>query len=140
MQLTLHADYAMRVLLYLARSSEENSSISAIAAKYGISHNHLMKVVHDLGKAGYVAGVRGRYGGIRLARPAAEINIGDVIIAMEPNFNIAACHQCRIGGGCGLQSVFGEAASAFLNVLRRHSLADVVVRSNQLESLFEPTP
>jgi Rrf2 family nitric oxide-sensitive transcriptional repressor len=135
MQLTRHTDYALRVLLYLAHH-EGHCTISAIASRYDISHNHLMKVVHELGKAGYVSSVRGRYGGIRLARPAAEINIGEVILAVEKDFEIAACHDCRISGGCGLQGIFGEALSAFFAVLKRYSLADVATQSGGLEKLL----
>lgn len=135
MQLTRHTDYALRVLLYLA-GHDGHCAISSIAARYGISHNHLMKVVHELGKAGYVSGVRGRYGGIKLAKPATEINVGEVVVAMESDFAIAACHSCRIAGNCGLQGIFGEALSAFLEVLQRYSLADLAVRSGGLEKIW----
>lgn len=136
MQLTLHTDYALRVLLYLARNGGQHCAISAIAFSYGISHNHLMKVVNELGKADYISGVRGRYGGIKLARPAEDINIGDVIILMENDLHVAACHSCRIGGACGLQGIFSEALAAFFQVLHRYSLADVAEQTGGVERLL----
>ncbi|MDQ4420635.1 Rrf2 family transcriptional regulator [Sphingobium sp. DEHP117] len=132
MQLTRHTDFALRVLLYLAKNADQHCAISAIAAHYGISHNHLMKVVHQLGKKGFVTAVRGRYGGIKLAREPGDINIGEVVLAMESDLSIAACGTCRIGGDCGLQGLFGQALSAFLDVLRRYSLADIAARTGAL--------
>ncbi|MEF9604514.1 Rrf2 family transcriptional regulator, partial [Paracoccus sp. PXZ] len=79
MRLTRYTDYAMRVLLYLGREPERLCSIGEIAQAYGISQNHLMKVINDLVHAGFLASLRGRNGGIRLARPPAEINIGALV-------------------------------------------------------------
>ena len=79
MRLTRYTDFSMRVLMYLAAHNDRLCAIPEMARAYGISQNHLMKVVHQLGKAGYVTGVRGRHGGVRLARPAETINVGAVI-------------------------------------------------------------
>ena len=135
MQLTRHSDYALRVMLYLAGRPEELSGIRQIAEAYDISHNHLMKVVHALVKAGYLLSERGRYGGIKLSRGAADINVGEVIRRIE-NIELAPCGSCRINGGCGLQSVFGEAISAFLGVLEQYTLQDMLDHSPKVEDLF----
>jgi Rrf2 family transcriptional regulator, nitric oxide-sensitive transcriptional repressor len=136
MQLTRHTDYALRVLLYVGQKNGQISSIREISEAYGISHNHLMKVVHELGKAGYLSSVRGRYGGVKLARPAQEINIGEVVRSMESDFELAACSSCKIGGGCGLQSVLAEALTAFLAVFCRYSLQDLLVLSPKIEIML----
>lgn len=126
MRLTRYTDYAMRTLLHLAARPDAACSIGAIAGAYGISRNHLMKVVNALGRAGYVQGQRGRAGGIRLARPAAAINVGAVVRHMEGDFALADCTACVIAPACGLTTVLNEALDAFLAVLDRHSLADLV--------------
>tara|TARA_R110000772_G_scaffold172671_6_gene284533 strand:- start:1869 stop:2333 length:465 start_codon:yes stop_codon:yes gene_type:complete len=137
MQLTRHADYALRVLLYLGKQNDRICSIRNISEAYGISHNHLMKVVHELGKEGYLISVRGRYGGIRLSQPATEINIGDVLRKMEKDFQLVDCGSCRIGGGCGLQGVINEALAAFLGVFQRYSLQDLLDQSPQIEKMLQ---
>lgn len=126
MRLTRYSDYAMRVLIYLAARGDRTCSISGIAASYGISQNHLMKVVHDLGKAGYIASQRGRNGGIRLSRPAAEIKVGTLLRQTEDGFDLVDCPNCVLHGGCGLSSALDEAMAAFLEVLDRYTLADLV--------------
>jgi Rrf2 family transcriptional regulator, nitric oxide-sensitive transcriptional repressor len=128
MRLTRYSDYAMRVLLYLAARPDRVSSISDIAKTYGISQNHLMKVVHDLGKAGYVTSNRGRHGGIRLARPAEDIRVGPLLRHTEDGFDLVDCPNCLLSGGCGLSSVLDEALAAFMAVLDRYSLDDLVNR------------
>ena len=125
MRLTRYTDYALRVLLYLSARPDKLSSISEISRAYGISHNHMMKVVHDLGKRGFVTSVRGRSGGIRLARPPGEITIGQVVRVSEDGFNLVDCGSCIIAPACGLTSVLSEATQAFLAVLDRYSLADL---------------
>ena len=136
MRLTLYTDYAMRVLLYLGAQPEKVCSISEIARAYGISQNHLMKVAHDLGKAGYVEGVRGRSGGIRLARPADEINVGAVVRETEEGFDLVDCGSCIISPACGLNGVLGEALAAFMAVLDRYTLADLLKKRTKLLGLF----
>src|SRR3712207_3604543 len=112
--------------MHLAARPERLSSIGEIARGYGISQNHLMKVVHDLRKSGYVAAVRGRTGGIRLARSPSEINVGEVVRHTEEGFDLVDCGSCVIARGCGLTGVLKEATRAFLAVLDGYTLADLV--------------
>lgn len=138
MQLSLYTDYACRTLMYLAlRDRDERSSIAAIAAAYNISGNHLIKVVHSLGKLGFIETTRGRNGGIRLARPAENIRMGDVIRQTETNMNLVECfnpatNSCPIAGPCGLKPWLWEAMEAFLTSLDRVTLADTVINRNAL--------
>ncbi|QUM74422.1 Rrf2 family transcriptional regulator [Sphingopyxis granuli] len=136
MRLTRYTDYAMRVLLYLARQPGQLSSIAAIARAYGVSQNHLMKVVSDLANAGYLQSVRGRNGGIRLARPASEINVGALVRHMEDGFDLVDCGSCVIAPACGFTGVLDEALEAFLAVLDRYSLADVLARKGDFSKLL----
>ena len=140
MKLTRYTDYALRVLMHLAARPERLSSIGEIARIYRISQNHLMKVVHDLGKAGYVSAVRGRSGGLRLGRPAEEINIGEVVRHTEDGFDLVDCGSCVIAPACGLTGVLGEALGAFMAVLDGYTLADLVEsRRDSLRAfLLEP--
>ena len=126
MKLTRYTDYALRVLMHLAARPERLCSIGEIARTYAISHNHLMKVVHDLGKSGYVSAVRGRNGGIRLARPAEEINVGAVVRHTEEGFDLVDCGSCVIAPACGLTGVLGKALAAFMDTLDGFTLADLV--------------
>lgn len=135
MRLTRYSDYAMRVLIHLA-STDEPSSIATVAKLYGISQNHLMKVVQHLGKAGFVATTRGRTGGIRLARPADQIRVGDVVRQTEDGFELVDCGGCLIKRACGLPGVLNEAARAFLAVLDKYTLEDVSLRRADLRALF----
>ena len=142
MKLTRYTDYALRVLMHLAARPERLSSIGEIARSYGISQNHLMKVVHDLRKAGYVAAVRGRTGGIRLAKPPSEINVGEVVRHTEEGFDLVDCGSCIIAPACGLTGVLGEALRAFMHTLDRHTLADLVADRTEalLRSFGVPVP
>lgn len=137
MRLTRHTDYAIRVLLYLGAQPEKVCSISEIARAYGISQNHLMKVAHNLGKAGYIEGVRGRSGGIRLAKPADQINVGDVVRRTEEGFELVECGTCVIAPACGLTGALDEALAAFMAVLDRYTLADLLKKRSKLMRLFE---
>ena len=133
MQLTRYSDYSLRVLIYLALDPERLVTIEEIAQSYGISKAHLMKVVHQLGLNGYVETVRGRGGGLRLARRPEEITVGEVIRSTEENMALVECFdpessQCAIEPACGLRSVLHEALAAFLAVLDRHTLGDLVAR------------
>jgi Rrf2 family nitric oxide-sensitive transcriptional repressor len=140
-RLTRYTDYALRVLMHLAAKPDRLSSIGEIARSYAISQNHLMKVVHDLRQQGYVAAVRGRSGGIRLGRPANEIVIGEVVRHTEEGFDLVDCGSCLIARACGLTGVLGEALRAFMAVLDRHTLADLVQdRSEALRALFAVPP
>ncbi|MBS9478401.1 RrF2 family transcriptional regulator [Ancylobacter radicis] len=136
MRLTRYSDYAMRVMLYLAARSDRPCSISEMAGAYGISHNHLMKVMNDLGRAGFVASARGRRGGFRLARPAQDINMGALLRHTEDDLDLVDCPSCVLAGGCGLSSVLDEALAAFLGVFDRYTLADVLARRHGLRDLI----
>ncbi|MGI9375596.1 Rrf2 family transcriptional regulator [Altericroceibacterium spongiae] len=138
MRLTRYTDYAMRVLLYLGRQPDRLCSISEIAQAYVISQNHLMKIVNDLVNAGYLESVRGRNGGIRLARSAEEINVGALIRHTEDDFDLVECGSCLIAPACGLTSVLDEALRAFLNILDGYSLADVLARRGDFAHLLNP--
>lgn len=126
MRLTRHTDYAIRVLLYLGSQPDRLCSIAEIARAHGISQSHLMKVVSALVRTGYVASVRGRFGGIRLARPPGEIRIGPVIRATKDRFDLVDCARCIVAPPCGLTDLLQEALAAFMTVLDDHSLIDLM--------------
>lgn len=136
MRLTRYTDYAMRVLLYIGARPGRLCSIAEIARAYDISKDHLMKVVHDLGKAGYVASARGRFGGIRLGRPPEEISVGAVVRYTEEGFDLVDCGGCVIAPACGLTGVLQQALTAFMEVLDRYTLADLLTKRTDLLSLF----
>lgn len=126
MRLTRFSDYAMRVMIDLGRRPGELSSIAALAETHGISQNHLMKVVSDLVNAGYLESVRGRAGGVRLARPPGTINVGELLRHTEDDLRLVNCGDCILARGCGFDGVLGQAMGAFLSVLDRYSLADLL--------------
>ena len=136
MRLTRYTDYAMRVLLHLAARDEGLSSIAEIARLYDISENHLMKVVQDLGKAGLLRTVRGRGGGVALARPAQAIGVGEVVRRTEEGFEMVDCGTCVIASACSLPRVLNEATAAFIGVLDKYTLADLLDRRSQMRALF----
>ena len=138
MRLTRYTDYAMRVLLYLGARPDRLCAIAEISRAYGISQNHLMKVVNDLVNAGYVASVRGRFGGIRLARPPVEINVGTVIRHTEDGFDLVDCGSCIIAPACGLTGALAEALAAFMAVLDGYSLEDLLAKRADFAALFAP--
>ncbi|MDQ7774733.1 MAG: Rrf2 family transcriptional regulator [Paracoccus aminovorans] len=138
MRLTRYTDYAMRVLLYLGRQPERLCSIPEIARAYGISQNHLMKVINDLVNAGWLTSVRGRNGGIRLAKPADQISVGAIIRHTENDFDLVGCGSCIIAPACGLTLALDEAMEAFLAVLDRQTLADVLARRGDFLPLLHP--
>jgi len=144
MHLTVQADYALRTLMFVGLKGERLSTIAEIAAAYDISANHLMKVVHQLGVAGYVETIRGKKGGLRLARPAAAINLGELVRRIEPDLALVPCFAadaaCAIQPACALQRVLGEALAAFLGVLDDYVLADLLARPRRLAALLAIDP
>jgi Rrf2 family nitric oxide-sensitive transcriptional repressor len=124
-RLTLYTDYSIRVLVFLTARTEGLSSISEISETYGISKNHLMKVVQELGKAGLINTVRGRSGGIKLARPASKISVGEVVRLTEDGFDLVDCGSCIIAKACGIRGILKEATQAFLAVLDRYTFGDL---------------
>jgi Rrf2 family nitric oxide-sensitive transcriptional repressor len=135
-RLTLFTDYAMRVLLYLGARPDRLCSIPEIARAYHISQNHLMKVVNQLAHGGYVETVRGRYGGIRLGKAPEEINVGTLVRETEDGFQLLDCDGCVIALACGLTGVVKEALLAFLAVLDRYTLADLLSSRKDIARLF----
>lgn len=140
MKLTRYTDYAMRVLIHLGTRGDELSSIAEIARVYDISQNHLMKVVQDLGHAGFVETVRGRNGGIRLGRPADRINLGELVRHTEGGFDLVDCSSCMIAPACTLPRVLAEATRAFLAVLDKYTLVDLLDHRTDLRRLFAFEP
>jgi len=136
MRLTRYTDYALRVLIYLGARPDALCSIAEISRAYDISQNHLMKVVNDLVNAGYLASARGRFGGIRLARPPAEINVGAVIRHTEDGFDLVDCSDCVIAPACGLTGALRQALAAFLAVLDDYTLVDLIMKPVELGLLF----
>ncbi|HUW49938.1 MAG TPA: Rrf2 family transcriptional regulator [Sulfuricella sp.] len=131
MHLTRYTDYSLRVLLYLGSRQDKLATIGEIAAHYGISRNHLMKVVHQLGANGYIDTLRGKGGGIKLARPPERIGVGDVVRSMEENMAIVECFApetcaCILAPGCTLKDALGEATQSFLATLDLYTLADLI--------------
>lgn len=136
MQLTRYSDLSLRLLMYLAVRTGDRATIEEISRAYSVSKAHLTKVAHDLGAAGVINTVRGRGGGLQLARPPEEITVGDVIRHTEENLAIVECFEpakshCRIEPVCGLQGVLEEALQAFLRTLDGYTLADLVARRRQ---------
>ncbi len=146
MHLTLHADYSLRVLLYLATRPERLVSTQEVSEAYGISKNHLVRVVQALGKHGYIEVRPGRSGGLTLARAPSEISLGQVFRVTEPDFHLVECfdresNTCPIAPACGLKGVLFEAREAFMAVLDKYTLADITKRSRKdLADFFLPQP
>ncbi len=141
MRLTVYTDYSLRMLMYLAVKGDSLATIGEVAGAYGISKAHLIKIAHQLGLAGYVGTVRGKGGGLRLARPAGEIGLGDVVRRTEPDMALVPCFEpmhapCAIVPACGLRGALFEAQQAFLAVLDRYSLDDLVQRRAELRTLL----
>ena len=145
MRLTSYSDYALRMLMYLAVKRDRLATIAEIAASYDISENHLMKVAHQLGVGGYVETVRGRGGGLRLAKPMEDILLSDVVRYTEPDMAIASCFEpldvpCAIGSCCVLKGALAKARDAFMEVLEGYSLADLVRPRARLGNLLGISP
>ncbi|HUU67413.1 MAG TPA: Rrf2 family transcriptional regulator [Methyloceanibacter sp.] len=141
MRLTVYSDYALRMLMYLAVKNDGLATIAEIAESYGISKTHLMKVAHELGVAGYVVTVRGRGGGLRLARPRETIKLGDVVRHTEPDMMLVPCFapgdgDCAIERCCVLKKALARAGDAFLEVLDGYSLADLARPRSALRTLL----
>jgi len=129
MRLSLHADYALRTLMYLA-VHDGHRSIGEIAGAYGISKNHLMKVAQRLVAEGFIEAVRGRTGGLRLAQAADQVNVGRVVRTMEETGSFVECFEpstntCVITPACQLRHALAGALEAFFRHLDRYSLADL---------------
>ena len=136
MQLTKHTDYALRVLMYVAQSGRR-CTVAEIVASYRISQSHVMKLVHELAKLGYLTTVRGKGGGITLAQDASRIGVGRVVRDTEETLDVLDCLSddyaggCGIARGCALKSVLRKAQQAFYAELDRYSLADILPKARR---------
>lgn len=144
MQLTIFTDYGLRSLMYLAAHTDRRCSVREIAEHYGISRNHLVKVVHRLAQLGYIDSSKGKGGGIKLAHRADKLKLGDLVRVLEPNMDIVECfnkdtNTCRIASGCQLKHYLFDAKQAFLASLNEHTLADAVRNKVLFASAIEVT-
>ena len=128
MQLTRHTDFSLRVLIYLSlNKSEELITINEISEHFEILKNHLTKVVNHLAQKGYIKTIRGKNGGIRLAREPDNIKLGDVVQSMEINLEVVDCSKplCPLVNHCELKNILNEAKQSFINTLNKYSIADL---------------
>jgi Rrf2 family nitric oxide-sensitive transcriptional repressor len=140
MKVNLQTDYALRVLIYVGTNPEGLSTIQEIADAFSISNAHLMKVVHRLGKQGYLDTVRGKNGGMRLNRNPESIRVGDVVRSVEEDLAVVGCLSregyCQIQGPCVLRRALREATNSFLAVLDKYTLADLLTPRTGLARLL----
>jgi len=143
MNLTRYTEYSLRILMHLGLESDRRVFIREIAEVYGIPRNHLIKVVTNLSKRGYILTKRGKSGGMRLAREASEINVGTTVRDMEPNCEgecqdcfIRPRNDCAIEPECILKGILHEARESFFNALNRYTLADLLRRPDRLKALL----
>lgn len=140
MQLTQFTDYSLRALIYIALR-KELCTINDIANAYAISSNHLVKIIHNLSIAGVVKTTRGKSGGITMAQAPSEINLGELVIKLEPHFDLVPCFNkekanCCIAPACKLKRVLFEAKESFLAVLKEYTLADMLDNQQALQTLL----
>ncbi|RYF15340.1 MAG: Rrf2 family transcriptional regulator [Comamonadaceae bacterium] len=140
MKLTTFTDYSLRVLIYLAAQPGQRATIGQVAAAYQVSENHLVKVVHFLGKQGWLRNLRGKGGGLELALPPERIGVGQLVRQTEGEA-VAEClgdarGDCCIAPSCRLKGVLSEAVTAFYGVLDRYTLADLVSNAPQLAQIL----
>ncbi|WEM42085.1 nitric oxide-sensing transcriptional repressor NsrR [Photobacterium sp. DA100] len=139
MQLTSFTDYGLRALIYLATLPQgELASITKVTEVYGVSRNHMVKIINKLGQLGYVETVRGKNGGIRLGMPADKIVLGDVVRAIEP-LQIVNCSEdfCHITPACRLKGILFSARQAFLDELDNHTLSEMIEDNPPLRVLLD---
>jgi Rrf2 family nitric oxide-sensitive transcriptional repressor len=147
MRLSTFTDYSLRVLMFLATKPAERATIAQVAQAFGVSEHHLVKVVHSLGRAGWLANARGKGGGLQLAVAPRKIVVGDVVRHTEGRAVMAECFEegnaCNITPHCHLKGVLAEAVKAFHGVLDRYTIEDLVKNRQQLAKIlfFEaPSP
>ena len=140
MKLNKQTDYALRILMYASLAPEkELLSIQQVTDVYGLSRNHVMKIVQKLGQLGYLTTIRGKGGGFKIGKDPALINVGQLIREVESTLVLVDCDEpsCRLSPGCQLKGVLAEAIAAFVAVLDGYTLADVVSNRVQLIELLE---
>ena len=138
MQLTSFTDYGLRALIYMASLPEGRmTSISEVTEVYGVSRNHMVKIITQLSRAGFVTANRGKNGGIRLGKPAKDIGIGDVVRELEP-LSLVNCSSefCHITPACRLKQALSKAVQSFLTELDNYTLADLVEKNQPLYKLL----
>ncbi len=135
MRLTRYTDYSLRVLIHLALNDDRLCSIGEIARTYDLSHNHLMKVVNALAHDGFIETVRGRAGGMRLARAADSITVGEVVRRTEEGFQLADCSGCALSPACGLTGVLAEGMRAMLAVFDAYTIASLLTDRETMRRL-----
>lgn len=141
MQFSRYTDYTLRVLIYLYIHKDRLSSIHEIATYYKISQNHLMKIVHYLGKGGFITTIRGRNGGLRLNKKAEEITLGSIIRYTDSNLLAINCQDCTIIHGCTFPPILKEALNAFYKVLDQYTLQAAITNPKSfhiLPTITEP--
>ncbi|HEY0474746.1 MAG TPA: Rrf2 family transcriptional regulator [Kribbella sp.] len=141
MKHTNHADYALRVLLYLRVAPGRRASVSVIAEAHRVSRNHMDKVVQRMVAEGIVETTRGRGGGVHLTRDPSTITVGEVMRSMENDFAVVEClgpaRYCRVAGVCGARSVFAQALDAYFAVLDGATLEDIAVNDQGLRGALD---
>ena len=145
MKITTFTDYSLRVLIHVASAPDGRATIAGVARAFGISENHLVKVVHLLGREGFLATTRGRGGGLRLARAARDINVADVVRATEGGVFPVECigdgaNDCAIARVCKLPGVLSKAMDAFYAVLESCTLQDLVAEKAPLRAILHRMP
>jgi Rrf2 family transcriptional regulator, nitric oxide-sensitive transcriptional repressor len=143
MQLSTYSDYAFRVLMQTALRNPERVTVDEVAATFGISGHHLVKIVHDLGRNGYLQTHRGAGGGFTLSRSPEKIRLGDIVRLGEETETVIKCMDgkrlsCRIFPACRLKGILDDAAAAFFTVLDSYTLADLVTQPSKLRAVLEP--
>lgn len=142
MRLSTYSDYSIRVLMQTALRRPERVTVDEVAETFGISRHHLVKVVHDLGRSGYLETRRGIGGGFTLARPPEEIRLGDIVRLGEESETVIDCmdksnHPCRIFPACRLKGVLDEAAAAFFAVLDGYTLLDLLKQPSKMRAVLK---
>ncbi|WP_435105073.1 RrF2 family transcriptional regulator [Arhodomonas sp. AD133] len=140
MRLTLYSDYCLRVLMYLGTKDDGFATIKEIAEHHDISRNHLMKVVYGLSRSHYITTIRGKNGGMRLARSPDSVNLGTLIRETEHDCALVECfgpdNQCAITAACRLRGILNDALKAFFAVLDDYTLADLLTGRDQMRALL----
>ncbi|MCW8400014.1 Rrf2 family transcriptional regulator [Legionella sp. PATHC038] len=143
MQLTQFTDYSLRALIYIA-VKQNTCTIHDIACVYDISRNHLLKIIHNLSKLGIIKTIRGKNGGLMMAKNPAEINLKALILQLEPHFDLVPCFNkdkanCCIAPQCKLRKLLLDAQNAFFTVLEQFSLEDIIQNKVELYPLLKIT-
>lgn len=141
MKLTSQTSYAIRMLMY-CHSKGELATVKEVAKFYGLPERFLFKILLSLNAAGYMETLRGRNGGIRLARPADQIRLGDVIRDIEENFELAECFQaegsdCPLVTSCGMNEALNRALAGFFDILNEYTIADLARNNHNINVLMQ---